>query len=211
MSIEVSRLNILAHPGYVTVQPPLFRSPEALASRETRHQQLLQKYLNHAQEMGPEEVLWVITSADWKTFYRRYRADISYPVVLKKIKAILEKRMILVTDTRTEMDGRVGGRRSVKVLENATKARGFHLSPEVDSVAMGEMFGACATEAAVNVNHYLGLTQKTKLLADLTDWGFFNEDQKRRLGGAQTHWKNLISDFRPYQYRRIMSRVEVVD
>lgn len=164
---HIRKLHFLIHPGYIgdpderDHNDPVSDHDRELAGR------LLSRYIELAKSLGKDEVMLIFThsrAGDLRGSLRRQR---EYALGLRRIKEILGKKVVVVSNNCDLFDGPEAAEAARTILTN----RGFAFRPDdVESVAYGETLQECVIDGASNLNGQLSLKKATKILPDATDF-----------------------------------------
>lgn len=156
---HVNKIHFLIHPGY--------DSDRDIKDDVTSDDGLLlDKYLEQSRRLGNDELMLVFCHKTFKDLRKSVQTGDKLGQTLREMKTVLRKRMVLVTNDLNLFDSPEAFQKVLSII----KGRGYDFGKDVDTVAYGETFGLCVPDGAQNLNRSAGLTKKTVIIPELTDY-----------------------------------------
>ena len=191
--IEVSRIHFLIHPGYMSLpetREEFVNEPKAIEE----YKELFDKYFKKARSLANNELMFVFMPLTITDLKQNKKINDFIYIKLSELKDILQQRGIFLTDhvNKTIVTGDpeeyYEKDQGEKILHKqfsdmmrVAKARGYTLTPEVESEAYGEMLSTCVDIGASNIQSKLGLIKPTTIRTALTDMGLPISEKKHEL------------------------------
>lgn len=201
---NINSIHFLVHPGWWLLTgyaPWLYPRDKFIKSEDLkqRFNDLLQAYIDKATGLAPDELMVLFAPQNNEDFIKAVRSyenenlpvqprdPLGYVVVVKKIKEILEDRLIVLADNdRDEENGAILEKNRERIWNRIVaiaQARGFQISDQFEAEAYGESITACVTWIANHMHEAAGMPAEKviSIPSHLTDYAVFKHD-------PESHW-----------------------